>query len=186
MHLLCALLLPLLLAAFATVLHAVNAVAEIFYMSKKSGMAIRTAAFRNTGKVSSTKLDLEKIAAFADPAAATLTHGDPSAFFDVEAERWVLVWSSYPDEDSKTSASVFVAVSHEVDPLENWTVYSLEARPQITNGYLFCEGNSHMFSPMAPQVRCCCCCRKACIVAPKPCTAPGWQAGLTPSREHCT
>jgi hypothetical protein len=152
----CRTLLLLLLAAFATVLHAVNAVAEIFYMSKKSGMAIRTAAFRNTGKVSSTKLDLEEIAAVADPESRDdhLIHGDPSAFFDVVAERWVLSWSSYPTETSTVSASVFVAVSHTVDPLEEWTVYSLEARPYITNGYRFCEHNNHMFSPMAPQVSC--------------------------------
>jgi hypothetical protein len=158
-------LLPLL-AAFATVLHAVNAVAEIFFMSKKSGMAIKTASFR-TSKLTSTKLDLVNIAKVTNPDAVKLTHGDPSAFFDVEAERWVLSWSSYPGDDHTVQSSLYVAVSHGVDPLEYWTVYELAAKPLIAPGMRFCENTQNRFSPMAPQVCCCCLCystHSSCIL----------------------
>lgn len=143
--------LPLCLAAVATVLHAVNAVAEIMYRSKKSGEAITMRP--------ETKLQLAEIAKIARPnddissdsTASSLILGDPSAFYDCKEERWVLVFASYPNTGEQT-ASLFVAVSHTIHPMEDWTVYALEARPQVAPGYRFASAGGSTFRPYGAQV----------------------------------
>lgn len=142
------------LAAVVTVLHAVNAVAEIMTRSKKSGEAI---TMRHQ-----TKLKLAEIAKVALPnakitanATSTLIVGDPSAFYDCKEERWVLIFASYPNEKvpSDVTACLFVAVSYSIDPLDDWRVYALEARPQIAPGYKFASAGGITFHPYGAQVR---------------------------------
>jgi hypothetical protein len=137
----------------ATLLHAVNAVAEIIFMSKKAGKLIASKY--------ETQVKLAEIAKLVRSDADALIMGDPSAFYDCKDERWVLIWSSYPKQDATDSgaepvtASLFVAVSHTIDPLEDWTVYALEARPLLAPGYRFCDAGGKSFSALAPQVRKC-------------------------------
>lgn len=134
----------------ATLLHAVNAVAEIIYMSKKAGKLIAPKY--------ETQIKLAEIAKLVRSDSDALIMGDPSAFYDCKDERWVLIWSSYPKQDAPDSgaepvtASLFVAVSHTIDPLEDWTVYALEARPLLAPGYRFCDAGGKSFSALAPQV----------------------------------
>lgn len=135
----------------ATLLHAVNAVAEIIFMSKKAGKLIAPKY--------ETQIKLAEIAKLVRSDSDALIMGDPSAFFDCKDERWVLIWSSYPKQDAQddsgaepVTASLFVAVSHTIDPLEDWTVYALEARPLLAPGYRFCDAGGKSFSALAPQV----------------------------------
>lgn len=138
-------------AAIATLLHAVNAVAEVIFMSKKAGKLIAPKY--------ETQIKLAAIAKLVRPESDDLIMGDPSAFYDCKDERWVLIWSSYPKQDVEANsgaepvtASLFVAVSHSIDPLEDWTVYALEARPLLAPGYRFCDAGGKSFSALAPQV----------------------------------
>lgn len=139
-----------------TVLHAVNAVAEIMTRSKRSGEAITMRT--------QTKLKLAEIAKVARPdagitsdASSKLIVGDPSAFYDCKEERWVLIFASYPnpspDVISNVTATLFVAVSYSEDPLDDWRVYALEARPQIAPGYRFASAGGATFHPYGAQVR---------------------------------
>lgn len=137
---------PPCFAAFVTILHSVNAVAEILTASKKTGERIPN---RTPTKVSLAQLAIQ---ARSQADIGHLTMGDPTAFYDCKDERWVLIWSSFSDSPSVTP-SLFVAVSYTIDPLGKWRVYSLEARPTITVGYKFCEKGGSYFSPLAPQVR---------------------------------
>jgi hypothetical protein len=118
-------------------------------MSKKAGKMI--------ARAHETQIKLSEIAKLVRPEVEnTLFMGDPSAFYDLKDERWVLTWTSYPDLDANpetpVTASLFVAVSHTVDPLEHWTVYAFAARPMIAPGFRFCDAGGKSFSPLAPQV----------------------------------
>ena len=80
-----------------------------------------------------------------------------SAFYDCKEERWVLIFASYPnpspDVISNVTATLFVAVSYSEDPLDDWRVYALEARPQIAPGYRFASAGGATFHPYGAQVR---------------------------------
>lgn len=118
-------------------------------MSKKAGKMI--------ARGHETQIKLSEIAKLVRPEVeGNLFMGDPSAFYDCKDERWVLTWTSYPDLEEKSTtpvtASLFVAVSHTIDPLESWTVYAFAARPMIAPGFRFCDAGGKSFSPLAPQV----------------------------------
>lgn len=135
------------IAAFVTILHSVNAVAEIIVASRKTGERIPRSTW--------TKIPLSMLASVARPASEIdqLIMGDPTAFYDCKAGRWVLIWTSFADEGSTITPCLFMAVSHTQDTMGDWTVYALEARPRIP-GYRFCEKGGGNFSALAPQVRC--------------------------------
>lgn len=134
-------------AAFVTILHSVNAVAEIIVASRKTGERIPRSTW--------TKIPLSMLASVARPASEIdqLIMGDPTAFYDCKAGRWVLIWTSFADEGSTVTPCLFMAVSHTKDTMGDWTVYALEARPRIP-GYRFCEKGGGNFSALAPQVCC--------------------------------
>lgn len=155
-----------------TLLHAINAQAEIRYASKKSGNDVTSS--KDSGK----KVKLQDIAAQIKELQPDINNhlfmADPSAFFDVKEERWVLAFTSHATTTGSWTPVVFITVSHTIDPLGEWTVYALEARPQVCVGYQFAAAGGAGFSPMAPQVRRQLCCGSVvavytCVRAKGPC-----------------